>query len=381
MIPTGVNGRGGGQPQRSEDQILADELAAVAAAAGGSGRLTRFVTERLKKNVHEIDLVAPLPFEGTVGHVAEVLKEVGRTVDRTGGETGGDRQTTIRVVAGGGFGSMNPVVVTASVTRCGETRSHVSLRAAAKEGLIRQRAGEQTATRVSALLNNRFPPVPENPWFDVEEFEEDTDITEAERAFVSSLRDSTALWASEDVFGGLVRAGEHEALVAYLGMSEPDTNRVLIDFGVHFHGERVRGDRLHNQLFELPDQPSHWALDTTGTVGELARRSADWFHTILHRPVVLYVWLHDGYAYAARYAFADRDETLTHSYDHRRAPRGQAEELTAAGHVHGRGWIQTTGLPTPTLYLHIRGDLATATLPPGTKATTRRGPIGGVWYE
>ncbi|WP_211265695.1 hypothetical protein [Actinacidiphila oryziradicis] len=343
--------------------------------------MTRFVAERLKKYVQEIDLVVPLPFEGTVERVAEVLKGVGRTVDHIGVETVGGRQTTIRVVAGGGFGSKNPFVVTARVTKYGETRSHVSLRAATKEGLIKHRAGEQIATRIAALLNDGFPPVPENPWFDFDEFEEDIEITEAERTFVSSLRDSTALWASEDVFGGLERTGENDALVAYLSLSDPETDRGLIPFGVHFHGERVRGDRLHNQLFDLPDQPSHWALDTTGTVVELAQRSADWFHATLHRPIVLYLWLYRGYAYAARYAFADHDETLTQTYDHRRAPQGQAEELTAAGHVHGKGWIQTTGLPTPTLYLHIRGDLATANPPPGTKATTRRGPIAGFWYE
>jgi hypothetical protein len=89
----------------------------------------------------------------------------------------------------------------------------------------------------------------------------------------------------------------------------------------------------------------------------------------------------EGYAYAARYAFADSGETLCQSYVKTLAPPGQAEELTAAGHVHGKGWIQTVGLPAPALYLHIRGDLDKADVVPGVQATTRRGPLPNLWYE
>ncbi|MET7620366.1 hypothetical protein [Streptomyces sp. NPDC005408] len=133
---------------QSEDELLADGLAAL---AGGGGRLTRFVAKRMKKNVHEIDLVVPLPFEGAVERVARLLEQAGRTVDPVPVEPGGEQQT-IRVVADGGFGGMNPVVVTALVTKGGENRSEVRLRAAAKEGLIKQRAGERTAARLAALL-------------------------------------------------------------------------------------------------------------------------------------------------------------------------------------------------------------------------------------
>ncbi|MER7477779.1 hypothetical protein ABTX60_08965 [Streptomyces sp. NPDC126510] len=133
-----------------EDQILADELAALAAASGAWGGLTRLVAKLMRKNVHEIDLVVALPFEDTVERVASVLRRAGRTVGSVP-EPGAD-QRTIRVVAGGGVGGLNPVVVTARVTKGGATDSEVRLRAAAKEGLIRQRAGEKTATGLAALL-------------------------------------------------------------------------------------------------------------------------------------------------------------------------------------------------------------------------------------
>jgi hypothetical protein len=146
-------------------------------------------------------------------------------------------------------------------------------------------------------------------------------------------------------------------------------------------GDRVRGDRLHSQLFSLPERPSSWALDARGTPEQLAESAARWFRAVLGKPVVLHVWLHDDYAYAARYTFADTGETLSQCYNRSLAPAGQAEELIAAGHVHGRGWIQTTGLPAPAGYLHIHGDLAKGTIPPGVPALAKRGPITGLWYE
>jgi hypothetical protein len=137
---------------QSEDEILAEELAALGAMSGGSGRLTRLVAKAMKKNVHEIDLDTPLPFEDAVERVVEVLGRAGRAVGPMHVEPGTD-QETIRVVAGGGAGGLNPVVVTAVVTKGGTGSSKVRLRAAAKEGLIKQRADEKTAARLAASLS------------------------------------------------------------------------------------------------------------------------------------------------------------------------------------------------------------------------------------
>ncbi|GGV87601.1 hypothetical protein ABZ178_17940 [Streptomyces massasporeus] len=138
--------------EQSEDQILVEELAALGAVSGGSGRLTGLVARLLKKNAHEIDLVVPLPFDDAVQRVVGVLEGAGRSGRSAHLESGGD-QEMIRVVAGGGAGGMNPVVVTALVTRGAGNRTEVKLRAAAKEGLIKQRAGEKTAARLAALLS------------------------------------------------------------------------------------------------------------------------------------------------------------------------------------------------------------------------------------
>lgn len=224
--------------------------------------------------------------------------------------------------------------------------------------------------------------VQESPWF--ENDEPDDEITETDQAFLALLRERTAPFAAiepdDDVHGMAERF--NGALAAYLSLGDPDEPRRLVDFGVHFSEERVRGDRMHNQFPALTEPPTNWRLDATGTIEELADVSADWFAAILRKPVLLYVWLNaDSYAYAARFAFADTNQTLIQCYNKQLAPPGQAEELIAAGFVHGRGWIQTTGLPAPHFYLHIRGDIDAARIPPGTQAASQRGPIGGLWYE
>ena len=220
-------------------------------------------------------------------------------------------------------------------------------------------------------------------WFEVDDPDDDYEFTDDERAFASALSGHCVAWAPADVVGEVGRPDDWESLLAWVGLSEraEPHRRHLIDLGVHLVGDRVRGNRLHSQLYALPDRPHAWALDATGSTDQLAQAAADWFRTVLDKPIVLYVWLHEGYAYAARYAFADSGETLSQSYVERLAPHGQAAELTAAGHVHGKGWIQTIGLPTPSLYLHIRGDLDKGSVIPGVPAATKRGPLPGLWYE
>ncbi|MFD3442416.1 hypothetical protein ACFWU3_33545 [Streptomyces sp. NPDC058685] len=140
-----------------EDEILARQLAAVASSVGAAGGLTGRVARRMKKNVHEIDLVLPLPFAEALGRVVRVLDQAGPRHEHSvpGTELRTDART-LRVVTGGGFGGMNPVVVTAFVEALqtgGEGEGcAVKLRAAAKEGLIKQRAGEKTAKHLVALL-------------------------------------------------------------------------------------------------------------------------------------------------------------------------------------------------------------------------------------
>ncbi|MGW9371535.1 hypothetical protein ACWGVR_16150 [Streptomyces xanthophaeus] len=136
-----------------EDRILADALGAVGAIGGGSGGRTgaTFAAKRLKKNVHEVPLTLAAPLDAAAQHVAGVLARLGNLLG-TGGGADPDAQRTVRAVVGGGFGNMNPVVVTVTLTAAGSQGTAVCVRGAAKEGLIKQRAGEKTARQVADLL-------------------------------------------------------------------------------------------------------------------------------------------------------------------------------------------------------------------------------------
>lgn len=229
--------------------------------------------------------------------------------------------------------------------------------------------------------------MPDHTWF-IPELDDPADMTGEERAFAAALSEATAGLVAPGVSDLLIPAAYADhgqgSLVAALSLVDRQAGehgRAYLDFGVHFSGHRVQGGRLHNQLYFVTDQTQSLALDAAGSVDDLAIQTAEWLEGVLRRPIVLYVWLHDQYAYAARYAFADTSETLSQTYSKGRAPEGQYEAVIAAGHVRGRGWLQTAGLPDPDLYIHIRGDLETAKVPAGVRRVEQRGPLGGAWYE
>ncbi|MCG6493894.1 hypothetical protein [Kitasatospora sp. A2-31] len=146
-----------------EDALLAR---AVGAWAVSGRRGVEWVARRLPKDVHEEELELPLPYAEAVARVRAVLRGLGRKVPpvsrgmRTRGmRTRGTR--TFRVMAGGGAWGLNPVLVTIRLTAPGGSEAGpesepgstlVHLRAAAKEGLIRQRAGQRMGRRVAELL-------------------------------------------------------------------------------------------------------------------------------------------------------------------------------------------------------------------------------------
>ncbi len=75
-------------------------------------------------------------------------------------------------------------------------------------------------------------------------------------------------------------------LPAYLDIDDPVRGRGVLTIGCHFDGTGVRGDRLHNQCFTLPDEPTEFAFGTSGSPAEAAHRTADWCEAVLARPLV-----------------------------------------------------------------------------------------------
>lgn len=138
---------------RTEDQILADELAALGSPAGGSKRLMRLVSRAMRKDVHEVGVALALPAEVAHRRVAELLQREGRVLDDAP-EHGPPGGSMLRAVVGGGAGGLNAAVVTVSLAPDGGPETtHLTVRAAALEGLVRQRAGERTAARLADALS------------------------------------------------------------------------------------------------------------------------------------------------------------------------------------------------------------------------------------
>ncbi|MGW2841436.1 hypothetical protein ACWCWD_27015 [Streptomyces sp. NPDC001493] len=133
---------------RTEDQVLAEAVKWMGIRSKPDGTLTGLRAKLLRKTVRELDLVVELPFDDAVRHVTGVLEEAGTPTEPAA--AGGRR--AVRVVAPGGSGGLNPVVVTALLTRGPGHRTKVGLRAVAVEGLINQRSAEKAAAGLAELL-------------------------------------------------------------------------------------------------------------------------------------------------------------------------------------------------------------------------------------
>ncbi|WP_330302026.1 MULTISPECIES: hypothetical protein [unclassified Streptomyces] len=131
--------------QQPEDELLAEAL-------GRINRGGKIASRFLKNDIGEFDRELPLGFDLALERVRAVLAELSPGANPELVEAATDR-VTLRVLTGGGALNMNPVVVTVDATRGGERTTTLHVRAIAKEGLIKQRAGQKAVERISALLN------------------------------------------------------------------------------------------------------------------------------------------------------------------------------------------------------------------------------------
>lgn len=128
----------------SEDELLASELGELGGA--GSARAAR----RLRADIHEKEMVCSAPMDEVLVEVDTLTATIGRVVARSGPTDG---RAIVRVVTGSGALNLNPAVVTVTVSSIDSTSTKVHIRGVAKEGLIKQRAGQKAAERFAALLS------------------------------------------------------------------------------------------------------------------------------------------------------------------------------------------------------------------------------------
>jgi hypothetical protein len=165
-----INGRRDSTVMDDEDEILAAELGKVGAKAGAvgaaiagqlgvpgtSGGSSRggawgaaFAGRRLRKNVRETEITLAAPPDEVFVQVVSLIGAMGRVLAQAGPADG---RSVVRGIVGAGAMNLNPAVVTVTMVPAGDSGTSVHLRGVAKEGLIKQRAGQKAVERLATRL-------------------------------------------------------------------------------------------------------------------------------------------------------------------------------------------------------------------------------------
>ncbi|WP_367826978.1 hypothetical protein [Streptomyces sp. LMG1-1-1.1] len=128
-----------------------------------------------------------------------------------------------------------------------------------------------------------------NSWFEVEDpeeyGEEPWDFDEAELAFLAALRARAADWQVPWAPSQVGRPEDESSFLVHISLLDEARRLVLAEWAVHFYGTHVLAGKVCDQLFNLHESPEHGFFRASGTVEELAERCADWFESLLSRPV------------------------------------------------------------------------------------------------
>ncbi len=149
---------------QEEEKILVNRLGRLGWRSGrltgglraaSGGRLgARLAARLLPEEVHEILLVLALPPDEALALARRVLASLGEPADET---LLADDMHELRAVVGSGALNLNPTVVTLQLLATTSASTTIRVRAVAKAGLIRQRAGRMAAERVAAILRAGGP--------------------------------------------------------------------------------------------------------------------------------------------------------------------------------------------------------------------------------
>lgn len=145
---------------RKSEEILARELGKLAAQAGKDDigqvgeRVVRWVARKLPNDAFTIPLQLPADANTVLRAAADLLDEEGELQEVA---TPDSAAPAVSAVVRSGFLGLNPAVVTIEVLAQGENQATVNVSGMAKEGLIKQHAGEKAARRIADRLKDSFP--------------------------------------------------------------------------------------------------------------------------------------------------------------------------------------------------------------------------------
>jgi hypothetical protein len=135
---------------REEAELMIDGLGQI----GGSG--ARFMARLLPANIHEVSAIVDADPQAVCNRAVNLVTQDGDLVAQRQPSPG---VLEVRGLIGAGTARLDPTVVTVRVAGHHRGGSRVQVRAVAKEGLVKQRAGEKTATRyLDQLTAGSRPP-------------------------------------------------------------------------------------------------------------------------------------------------------------------------------------------------------------------------------
>ncbi len=144
---------------QTADEILARELGKLATRTSegeaGAG-VVRWAARKMPNDAFRVVMHFGAAAENVLRSAVDLLESAGRIQDHAA--TPSDAPAVAAVV-GSGFLGLNPALVTVEVIPEKENRVSVAVSGVAKEGLIRQHAGEKAAKRIAGRLQEMFPQV------------------------------------------------------------------------------------------------------------------------------------------------------------------------------------------------------------------------------
>jgi len=129
--------------QLDKDKILARELGRL----GGPG--ASLVARLLPNDVLELTLETHSPPERVLDVAFTILSQEGQIIQDHRSDPD---QPAICAVMGSGFWALNPALIQVQVVSTTDKGTRWSIIGTAKEGLIKQHAGEQAAKRIADLM-------------------------------------------------------------------------------------------------------------------------------------------------------------------------------------------------------------------------------------
>lgn len=135
----------------TEDTVLVREIGKLAGFLGGFG--ARSAARRLPVEESVASLTVAANKAEVQAGVAEIFSNIGKLTDEFASETPED---CLSAIVGSGQMNLNPTIVHVHIVESSGDTTLLSLRALAKEGLMKQQSAQRAIERIKTLLLDRW---------------------------------------------------------------------------------------------------------------------------------------------------------------------------------------------------------------------------------